>query len=200
MSLRKKTLAGLSWSSFSQLMKQVSQFIILAILARLLSPNDFGLMGMALVFIEFITIFNEMGVSSALIQKQDIHERHFSSVFWFNIAVGVLLMGITIVCAPLVAWFYDQPVLQGILVVLSVNYVIASFIVVQKTIFQKNMDFKSITLAETLALIIAGIVGIYFAFQGHGVWSLVYQMLAFTTTNMILLWLLQSQREDLYSQ
>ena len=92
MGLRKKTIKGLTWSGASQAGKQISQFVITAILARLLSPNDFGLLGMAVVFTGFVTIFNEMGVSGALIQKQDVEERHYSSVFWLNIAVGIILM------------------------------------------------------------------------------------------------------------
>ena len=92
MSLKNKTIKGLTWSGISQVGRQFSQFIVTIILARLLLPSDFGLLGMALVFTQFVTIFNEMGVSEALIQKQNINDKHYCSVFWLNIVVGIILM------------------------------------------------------------------------------------------------------------
>ncbi|GAG43575.1 unnamed protein product, partial [marine sediment metagenome] len=193
-SLRKKTIKGLTWSSISQAGKQISQFVITAILARLLSPNDFGLLGMAVVFTGFASIFNEIGLTGALIQKQDIEERHYHSVFWLNIAVGIILMLLIRATSPLIAQFYNKPELQPILTLISISFLIASFGVVQKTIFAKEMDFKKLAIVELTAVIFAGLVGIYFAFTGHGVWSLVYQMLTFTSVNMILLWLFSKWR------
>ena len=92
MSLRSKTIAGLTWSFGSRIFRQLSRFIITAILARLLSPDDFGLLGMVTVFTGFATVFNEMGMGAALIQKQNAEERHFCSAFWLNIVAGILLM------------------------------------------------------------------------------------------------------------
>lgn len=112
MSLRERTIKGLTWSGTSQVITQISQFSITAILARLLSPNDFGLLGMTVVFTNFINIFCEMGVSGALIQRQDLDERHYSSVFWLNIMAGIVLTFITIAISPYIAKFYSEPKLK----------------------------------------------------------------------------------------
>lgn len=194
MSLKEKTIKGLYWSGASQAGKQISQFIIVAILARLLSPNDFGLLAMATVFINFGMIFSEMGISSALIQKQDTHDRHYYSAFWLNVVVGIALTLIFATISPLIAWFYKKPELQLILAVISINYFISSFVVIQQTILTKEMDFKSLAIRDIIAVVLSGGIGIYMAFHGFGVWSLVFQSITFTLFNAILLWALSPWR------
>lgn len=188
MSLKKKTIHGLAWAFTSQIGKQGSQFVITAILARLLSPSDFGLLGMATVFTNFAMIFGELGVSSALIQKQDADERHLSSAFWLNIMAGIGLTLIFILLSPLIAKFYNRPELKPMLMVMSFNYILASFTIIQQSILTKDMDFRSLMIRDIIAVIVAGIVGIAMAYKGFGVWSLVYQLLTFTAINGILLW------------
>lgn len=188
MNLKQKTIKGLFWSFISQGGKQVSSFIITAILARLLSPNDFGTLAMATVFVNFAMIFGEMGISSALIQKQDTHDRHYYSAFWLNIVAGVVLTLIFVAVSPLIAWFYKKPELQPILMVISVNFFLASFVVIQQAILQKEMDFKKLAIRDIFAVVTAGAVGIFLAYHGFGVWSLVYQSITFTLMNAILLW------------
>ncbi len=188
MSLRKKTISGLIWSGISQGGKQVSQFVITAILARLLVPSDFGMVSMATVFTGFVAIFSEMGVSSALIQKQDAEEKHYSSAFWMNVLVGFILTLGFILIAPLIALFYHKPELKPILMVLSLNFFLSSFTIIQQAILTKDMDFKSLMIRDILAVVIAGAVGIVCAYFGYGVWSLVFQLLVFTVTNNVLLW------------
>ena len=194
MNLKQRTIKGLSWSVFSQAGRQVSQFIITAILARMLSPKDFGLLAMATIFVNFATIFGEMGISSALIQKQDTHNRHYYSAFWINVVVGVVLTLIFIVASPLIVWFYKKPELQPILIIISINFFISSFVVIQQTILTKEMDFKSLAVRDIIAVVLSGIIGIYLAYHGFGVWSLVYQSIAFTLFNAVLLWILSSWR------
>lgn len=194
MNLKKKTIQGLIWAFTSQIGKQGSQFIITAILARLLSPSDFGLLGMATVFTGFATIFSDLGVSGALVQKQDTDERHLSSAFWLNIITGLILTVLFIVTSGLIAKFYNMPELKMILVVMSFNYILASFTIIQQTILTKEMDFKKLTIRDIIAVICGGIVGIILAYKGFGVWSLVYQLLASTIVNGILLWILSKWR------
>lgn len=194
MSLRGKTVQGLTWSGISQAITQISQLLITTILARLLTPDDFGLLGMTVVFTNFLNIFCEMGISGALIQKQDISETQYSSVFWLNIIVGIALMLLTMAISPFIAGFYNKPELKPIVMMISVNFPIMSFVIVQKAIFSKEMSFKKLAIAEVIAVIVAGIIGISLAYLGHGVWSLVYRMLIFTTANMLLLWWLSAWR------
>ena len=194
MSLKQKTIKGLTWSGISQGVKVASQFIITAILARLLSPNDFGMLAMAIVFMNFAMIFSEMGISSALVQKQDTHDRHYYSAFWLNLVTGLCLMLIFIAISPLIAVFYKKPELQPILMVLAINFFISSFVIVQQTILTKEMEFKKLAIRDILAVIISGIIGIFLAYHGFGVWSLVYQSIVFTLINSLFLWTVSSWR------
>lgn len=175
----------------------MSQIIITTILARLLSPDDFGTLAMVTVFTNFAMIFSEMGVSSALIQKQDTHDRHYHSAFWLNIIIGIGLTLIFMAASPLIAWFYKKPELNPILRVVALNFLFSSFTIIQQTILTKEMDFKSLAIRDVVAVIFAGIIGIALAYHGFGVWSLVYQLLSFTMINAILLWFLSPWRPRL---
>lgn len=194
MDLRKKTIHGLVWSAISQVGQQISQILIAVILARLLSPDDFGLLGMATVFTGFVAIFGELGISSALIQKQDINEEHLSSAFWLNIFTGILLTLIFIMGSSAIARFYNRPELKLIMFALSFNFVFTSFAIVQRTILTKDMNFKALATRDMLAFVISGILGIYLAYNGYGVWSLVYQLFSFTVISSILLWVVSKWR------
>jgi Membrane protein involved in the export of O-antigen and teichoic acid len=188
MNLKTKVIHGLTWSFTSQVGTVGSQFIITVILARLLSPGDFGLLGMITVFTGFATIFNDMGISGALIQKQDTDEKHLSSAFWLNIIIGVILTLLMMAASPLIARFYDVPQLEPLIIGMSLNYFIASFTIVQQAILTKDMDFKRLAARDIVAVIAGGLVGITLAYRGFGVWSLVYQSITFTLMNVILLW------------
>lgn len=194
MNLRQKTFKGLFWSFLSQGGRQVSQIVITTILARLLSPNDFGILAMVTVFTNFAMIFSEMGVSSALVQKQDTHERHYYSAFWLNILVGIGLMLIFMAASPLIAWFYKKPELKPILCVVAINFLFSSFTIIQQAILTKEMDFKSLAIRDIIAVVLAGTIGIILAYHGFGVWSLVYQLISFTLINALLLWILSPWR------
>jgi len=194
MSLRQKTIKALIWAFGARFFRQTINFVILAILARLLEPNDFGLLGMATVFYGLAMIFSEMGISTALIQKKDADNLHFSSVFWLNVATGILLTLLMVAISPLVAIFYGEIQLRAILSVIALNFVISSFSIVQRTIFKKQMNFKIISVCESVAIVISGVIGVYMAFTGFGVWSLVSQMMTFTLANTVLVWMISSWR------
>ena len=193
MSLRQKTISGLFWSFLSQGGKQVSQIIITAVLARLLSPDDFGTLAMVTIFTNFAMIFSEMGVSSALIQKQDTHDRHYHSAFWLNILVGIGLALIFMAASPFIAWFYKKPELTPILLVVALNFLFSSFTIIQQTILTKEMDFKSLAIRDVAAVILAGLVRWRITVSR----SLVYQLIAFTIINALLLWILSPWRPKL---
>lgn len=186
--LKQKTLRGLKWSTIAQVGRQVSQFVIVVILARFLSPDDFGLLGMITVFSGFAMIFGELGMSTAIIQKREVSDDLLNSAFWLNIAAGVLLSLIFIMLSPVVARFYDKPELSSLASVTSLNFVLVSFTVIQQTILQKKMDFKPLMIRDIASVIGGGVVGIVCAYEGLGVWSLVIQTLSTTSINGILLW------------
>jgi PST family polysaccharide transporter len=188
MSLREKTISGLFWSALSQGGKQLSQFVITVILARLLSPSDFGLVAMATVFTGFAMIFGELGVGSALIQKLDAKEEHWSSAFWLNIFNGILLCIMFWGLAPYIAIFYGRPELKAILQVMSINFVLSSFVIIPQTILMKNLDFRKLMIRDISSVILSGAFGVALALGGYGVWSIVFQLLSGTVINNLLLW------------
>ncbi len=197
MSLKDKTVKALNWTFGVQILRQASQFIITAILARLLAPEDFGLVGMATVFTGFISMLNESGVSGAIIQKQDITDEHLSSVFWINIAVGVFCTAALWLVAPLIAAFYSKPDLVIILQVSSVNFILASVSIVHRAVLQKELEFKKLSLIEALSIVIGGAAGIASALYGSGAFSLVYQLIVFTVVNSALTWVYSTWRPRL---
>ncbi len=187
---RERTLLGLSWSVFAQVGKQVFRFVFAVILARLLSPREFGLVGMVMIFTGFAGLFSDLGLGAALVQKQGITEKHKSSVFWLNVGVGTVLTAIFVAGAPLVAEFYDEPLLVPITMVLGANFFIGGLSSVHQTLFRKNIDFKSLAIVEIGSIGGAGTVGIWMAYTGFGVWSLVAKGIASSSLTALLLWVM----------
>ncbi|MBU1044908.1 MAG: MOP flippase family protein [Candidatus Omnitrophica bacterium] len=188
MSLRQKTIQGLWWGFGARVFIQLSQFIIMAVLAHLLSPSDFGLIGMVTVYFGFALMFGELGVSAALIQSQKVNQDHFSSAFWINLLAGITLSLIFLLSAPFIAGFYAKPELIKLIRVISISCFISSFSIVQSAILRKEMNFKAIALAESAAILIAGILGIFAALNGKGVWSLVFHFMSFIFIKSVLVW------------
>jgi len=192
--LEGRTLKSLKWSGIGQVVKQLMYFMIYIVLARLLTPQDFGIIGMVMVFTGFVQIFSELGLGAALVQKLDLDERHLSSVFWVNLGTGVLLTGVIATSAPLIAAFYGNPVLRPITMVIALNFFIGSFKVVQNALLQKKMDFQKLACVEIIGAFIAGFVAISMALMGFGVWSLVVQSLLFTLVSVVMIWIFSSWR------
>lgn len=187
-SLRRQTLAGVGWTALAQIGRQAFQFVISVILARLLTPHDFGLVGMIIVFTGFASLFSEMGFSSALIQREKLDERHYSSVFWVNLFVSFCLTVLLIAASPAIAGFYKEPILASLTVLISLNLVIGSLSMVQYAILSRNMNFRGIAIIDIITMIIAGIAAVILALRGYGVWSLVWQMLMVSFAKVLLIW------------
>jgi teichuronic acid exporter len=176
--LKDKALKGVMWSVIERFGNQGIQFFIGLILARLLLPEDYGLIGMLLVFISVAQVFVEGGFSSALIRKTDPTANDYSTVFWFNLIVACVFYGIIFLCSPAIAQFYDQPLLESLSKIVGLTIIVSAFGVIQKTILTKQLDFKSQAKLNISAIVVSGIVGVLFAWQGFGVWALVAQSLA----------------------
>lgn len=194
MSLKQKTFSGLYWSFLTQVARQLVQLVVVFILAKLLTPVDFGLVAMAVVFTGFVTIFVDMGIGQALIQKQDASDEHYCSAFWLNIALGLTMMLLVAGFSPLIAWFYRQPQLQPVVAVLSLNIIFSSLTVVQQSQLMKEMEFRKLAIRDIVATVLAGIIGIELARVGFGVWSLVAQSLSFSAVNAAMIWILSPWR------
>jgi O-antigen/teichoic acid export membrane protein len=192
--LRARTFYGLGWSGTAQVFRQLLQFATSVVLARLLSPQEFGLIGMIVVFTGFASLFTDLGLGAAIVQKLDLEERHLSSAFWVSIAVGLLLTGLTVAVAPLMARFYDEPDLEPFTRVIAFNFLVGSVNVVQNALLLKNMDFRLLFQIEIVATGLAGLAAIGMAFMGFGVWSLVVQSLLITAISVGMMWWLSAWR------
>jgi O-antigen/teichoic acid export membrane protein len=173
--LSQKTIDGLGWSLGTQVLSQGSRFLISVILARLLAPADFGLLGMVLVFAGFAGLFSDFGFAQSLIQREKIEELHRSSVFWLCLGIGFLLAGITVFAAPLTAHFYREPRLVPVMMLIAVSFPLASLGTVQKALLSREMKFRALGLIEVASAIVSGVAAILLALRGIGVWSLVWK-------------------------
>lgn len=188
-SLKQKTISGVLWSCVERFSVQGIQFVIMVIMARILLPSDYGMIGMLAIFIAIAQTLIDSGFSNALIQKKDRSEIDYSTVFYFNIAVGIVLYFILFFSSPLIARFYNTPELTGLTRVLALNLFINSLAVVQRAILSIKIDFKTQAKASFSAAIISGIVGIVMAYTGFGVWSLAVQTVLNAFVNTVLLWI-----------
>jgi PST family polysaccharide transporter len=170
-------IKGIKWLSFSQFANQGITLATTALMARLLSPSDFGVMGMATVIIGFIEICINLGTSAAIIQKQDQTEIFISSIFWLNILVGNFIFVLLFAAAPLAGYFYREPLVVPIVKVLAANFIISGVITTHRAIIEKKLQYRTIVAIELIAVIFSAFCGIVAALLGQGVWSLVYQYL-----------------------
>jgi len=173
--LKTKTLKGFFWS-FSELLSRYGiNFIIQILLARLLLPEDFGIIGMITIFIAISQSIIDSGFGNALIREKKNTEEDYSTVFFFNLITAIILYIVLFFSANTISSFFSQPKLTSILRVLSIVLIINSFGLIQRTILTKNIDFKTQTKIVLLSSVISGIVAIGLAYFGFGVWSLVFR-------------------------
>jgi PST family polysaccharide transporter len=189
MSLKKKTFWGGIWNSLSSVSLTGLNFIITAILARLLTPNAFGVMGMIQTTIALINIMNQFGLSPAIIQGENLNQKRLSSLFWFNMLIGIIMTGIVFFSANLVALFFNQDSLAPLLRLISVVFTIVSFSFIQQSLLRKEMNFKKLFNINIISTISYGIITILLATNGFGVKSLVFGYISksIITTALIIL-------------
>lgn len=177
-SLRDKTISGIFWSLLQKVGARGVSFVVMIILARLLTPADFGMIGMLMIFIQVSQAIVEGGFNLALIQKKDTDELDFSSVFWINLVASIFLYVLVFVGAPYIAEFYEQPVLTKLVRVLSLVFVINAFSIVQEAKLTKEMKFKTLMWVHLPSTVLAGVVSVIMAYKDFGVWSLlVFQVI-----------------------
>lgn len=192
--LKQATTKGLFWSSVERFSNQGVQFVFSIILARLLSPSDYGIIAMVTIFFAVAQSFVDSGFSNALVRKTDRVEEDLSTCFYFNIGVGIIAYIVLFLIAPLVANFYNQPILSPIIRITGLGVILNSLCVVQQALFTIKIDFKSQAKITLSATVISGIVGILLAYQGYGIWALVWQGVASSIVRMGLLWLMSKWR------
>lgn len=188
MSLKEKVISGTKWVVFANIFRQVLSLVSLTVYARLLSPDDFGIFAVLMIFVGFLEMFSDMGTSAAIIQKKDPSHELLSSIFYFNLMVGAGLFLILILISYPVASFFAMPEIRVLLPLLSINFIITSFGIVQKANYEKHLDFKHITIFQTVSAVGSLVVGISAAFYGLGVYSLVLQTLTLSLILIALIW------------
>ncbi len=177
-SIRDRTVRGVSWSAAAQVGGQVLGLLGTLALARLLTPQVFGLLGMVTVFTGFIAVFQNLGLGPAIVQDRTIDEEQLSGIFWFNLLFALGLAAVSVIAAPLVSRFYGRPELVLVMVVLSAVFPVTALAVVPDALLTRDMDFRRLGIANLAAQLLGLAVGIAVAAAGFGVWALVWQQVA----------------------
>lgn len=188
-SIKSKAINSVVWSTVEKFLRQGLMTLFSIIIARQLLPSDYGLVAMLTIFLTIAQIFVDSGFVEALIQKQNRTDTDFSTVFWFNILVALLLYVTLFLCSPLIADFYGEPLLNDLLKCISIIFVINAFRTVQQAKLNIAMDFRRQTWISVVAMTISGIIGMWMAYHGFGVWTLVWQQLLLNFLNVVFLWI-----------
>ncbi len=188
MTLKKQAVSGFFWTTIQQFGKQGIAFLTSLILARLLSPQEFGLIAMISVFIALGDGVIKSGLTNSLIRSDNLDELDYSTVFYFNLLGSFVVYGILYFSAPLIAKFYNQSQLAEIIQIYGVVFIINAFSAVQLARLTKQMDFKTQMIAAIPSMIISSTIGISLAYNGYGVWSLVWYYLIYSGLSTIQLW------------
>lgn len=188
-SLKNKTVKGVGWQAVDKIANYGISFIVGIVLARLLSPDEYGLLGIIGIFIAVFNIILDSGLSSALIRKQDVTDEDYCTVFYTNLILSLVLTATLFWGAPLIAKFFERPELMAPIKVMSFIIIINALSLTQQARLTKAVDFKTQTKISLISHIISGIIGIAMAFAGCGIWALVAQQISSRLFTTILLWI-----------
>lgn len=186
-SLKQKAVSGVAWTSIERFTQQIIQFVIGIAIARILAPQDYGIIGMTAIFFAVATTFIDSGFGSALIQKKDRNEVDYSTCFYFNVIVGVVIYAILWVASPMIAEFYRTPILCDVTRVLGLTMLINSLSISQTAKMTAEMRFKEMAIISIVTQLVTGIIGLYFAYIGWGVWALVFQQLTSCVARLVMM-------------
>jgi O-antigen/teichoic acid export membrane protein len=190
MSLKARAISGVKWSGVSMGVVTTLQFITLAILARLLSPSDFGLMGMIMLVIGFAQAFADMGLSNAIIQRQGVEEDHLSSFFWINVFAGIVLFVCILLCRPIAVLYFKQPALSDYLIFAAFIFLITPVGQIFTTLLRKELKFKTLSKIEIAGMVVYSVTTIGMALAGFGVLSLIFGQLIRSLFTVIILFII----------
>ena len=191
-------------SAFVTTISQSVQFVITLgstmVLARLLTPHDFGLVAMVMTVTGFLRIFKDAGLSTATVQQHEITHGQVSNLFWINVALSGAMTLIVAAAAPLIAWFYREPRLVGITLLLSITFLLTGLTVQHLALLNRQMRFRKIALIQVGSLLVGSILGIIMAWLKYGYWSLVGTQLGVATSALLLVWSMSGWRPQLPSR
>lgn len=196
-SLTKKTVHGVAWNSLDRIANYGISFLVSIILARLLSPEDYGLIGLINIFIVIFNTILDGGLSTALIRKDKVNDTEFNTVFYSNLVVSIVLTLVLFFSAPWISTFFKRPELVPLLKAMSFILIINAFAIIQQTKLTRDINFKDQTKVSVIAHVGSGIIGILLAFLGFGVWALVAQQLTSRIFATFLYWFFARWRPGL---
>lgn len=189
MKLNNKIVRGLGWMSLATFGTQALRLVFKLILAKLLLPEHYGIIGMATVFISFVESISELGMNSALIQKKkgNLTQSYYDTAFWSNLIISIIgYIIVVLAVAPFAAWFYKEDILLQLIPVVGVSIIINSLYVIPKVILTRKMNFKPQAFIEISAAVSSGIVAVILAFQGYGVWALAFNGILISLASTVL--------------
>lgn len=188
--LKKQAVGGVKWTSISAILSSGLQLIQVAVLARFLDKDDFGLMALALFVLGIAHIFMDMGISNVLIHKQRVNKFQLSTLFWTNILLGVLIYGLVVLSSPLIASLYEAPALEGVIDWIAVTFLILPWGQQFDALLRRDLRFKALAVRDVLSKVIALVVAVVLALKGFDVYALVYASLAGSLAATLLLFVL----------
>lgn len=186
--LKGRSIRGGAVTMIAQASRFVLQMGSTAVLARLLAPEDYGLIGMVAVVIRFAQLFKDLGLSAATVQAKEINHQQVSTLFWINFALSCALTSVVAVLAPMVAWFYKEPRLTSIMLALAITFIFSGLTVQHQALLRRQMRYTSIARIEVTSMIVGVATAIVSAWYGAGYWSLVFMQLATAITNALGVW------------
>ena len=192
----KKVYSAASWSFLNTFVGQLGSFAVSMVLARLLEPAKFGLLGMALTFSWIFENIVDMGLGDAVVQSPEINNRQLSTIFYLNIVIGILFTVIMVLCAPLIAWFFRMPELKLIVMVMSCSFIVKAFNVVPSALLRREINFRVPFFIQCASMFFSGSLGIVLAYRGWGIWSLVWMTIVSWWVGVIVLWIFSSWRPE----
>ena len=192
--LKSRAINALLWSAADGFLRQGLQFTVSIVLARMLGPSEFGTIALLAIFTGIGTVLLDGGFSAALIQRQDVDRVDESTVFWFNLCIGLVVALALWALGPMIAAFYSQPILVPLMTVMALNVFLSGLGAIHATLLAKELNFRTLMKVGTAANIVSGGVAIWMAYKGFGVWALAIQAILMTGVSTLLLWSLHRWR------
>jgi O-antigen/teichoic acid export membrane protein len=190
-SLGPKIMAGALWNTVQLVTARGTSLLVKLVLTRLLLPKEFGIVGMAAIFIDVLGVLSDLGLAAALIQfkQQKTSRTHYDTAFWASLAFsGVIALSLAFLVGPFAAWFFGEPLLQTLIPILGLGTLLRSLGLIHRVLLTRDLNFKPIGIAETISAASAGVIAIALAVAGAGVWALVVQDLAYILISLPFLW------------
>jgi O-antigen/teichoic acid export membrane protein len=195
--MRSRLVSGLAWKGTSQGLLQVSRVVVAVILARLLSPHDYGIAGMAIVFSSLGLVFADVSLGAALVQRRSLSDDDRSTVFWTSTTAGAVFTLAGIALSGPIASFYGEPEVQPLFAALSLTFVVSSLATTQEALLVREMKFRSLEIRMIAGAFVGAVVGIGAASAGYGAWAIIWQQLAIALTSTTLIWIVSPWRPQL---